>query len=115
MKRYWFLHVLRFVFFAALFLAVASFIVMGLWNWAVTPATGWHELGYWQAMGLLVLSKILFGGFHAHGARHWHWRHRMHERWANMTPEEREKFRRGMHARCGSFRQSGEELKTSQP
>jgi hypothetical protein len=30
-----------------------------------------------------------------------HWRGRMAERWAQMTPEEREKFREGMRARCG--------------
>ena len=84
--------------------AIAAFFVFGwivelLWNNVVAPTTGWHELTYWKAIGLLLLSKILFGGF---GGRGGHWRRRrMRERWESMTPEEREKFRAGMHWRCG--------------
>jgi hypothetical protein len=76
---------------------VFAFIVMSLWNWILPSATGWHPITYWQALGLLVLSKILFGGFRFGPP----WRRRMLERWAQMTPEEREKFREGMRARCG--------------
>lgn len=75
-----------------------GFIVMRLWNWILPPVTGWHPISYWQALGLLVLSKILFGGLRGHGA---HWRKRMLRRWADMTPEEREKFREAMRTRCG--------------
>jgi hypothetical protein len=32
-----------------------------------------------------------------------YWRQRMKERWEQLTPEEREKFRQGMRSRCGSF------------
>jgi hypothetical protein len=46
-----------------------------------------------------LLSKILFGGFHRHGGGRSRWRQRMKDRWENMTPEERDKFSRGM--RCG--------------
>jgi hypothetical protein len=105
MKRYWVTKVLKFAVFAALAVAVASFIVMQLWNWILPPVAGWHQITYWQALGLLVLSKILFGGFR--GAGRSHWRRRMMERWEQMTPEEREKFREGMRARCGEFRSSG--------
>jgi hypothetical protein len=93
---------MRFLKFAALAVvavAVFSFVVMALWNWIVPPVTGWHAITYWQALGLLILSKILFGGFR--GSGRWHWRHRMMEKWEKMTPEEREKFREGMRARCG--------------
>jgi len=45
------------------------------------------------------LSKILFGGFRGGPP----WRHRMMERWAQMTPEEREKFRAGMRGRCAPW------------
>jgi hypothetical protein len=77
-----------------------GFIVMSLWNVLMPPIFGWHTITFWQALGLLLLSKILFGGFHRHGGGGSnHWRQRMKERWENMSPEEREKLRKGM--RCG--------------
>ena len=96
-----FLRTLRFIAIALAFAAVLSFVVMRLWNWLMPGLFGLHELGYWQALGLLVLSKILFGGFRRPGPPHRHWRHRMWERWEKMTPEEREKFRQGAWGRCG--------------
>ena len=86
-------------------LAIAAFFVFGwvvelLWNAVLPPATGWHTITYWQALGLLVLCKILFGGFRGPAGR-WRSRRRMFERWEQMTPEEREKFREGMRSRCG--------------
>jgi hypothetical protein len=73
--------------------AVLGVVVMVLWN-AVVPAlfTGAHPIDYLHALGLLVLSRILFGGFRGHGG--WH-RRRHFARWQAMTPEEREKFMRG--------------------
>jgi len=53
---------------------------------------------FWQALGLLVLCRILFGGFAGHGAHRSSFRRRMAERWDGMTPEEREKFRQGMRS-----------------
>lgn len=83
--------------------AVLSFAVMSLWNWLMPALFGLHTISFWQALGLLVLSKILFGGFRGPRGPHMHWRGRMMERWAQMTPEEREKFREGMKVRCGPF------------
>ncbi len=103
MKTHWFLKVLKFALFAALFLAVFTFVVMRLWNWLVPAVFGWHVINYWQALGLLILSKILFGGFRGGPHRHWRWRRGMMERWEKMTPEEREKFRNSMRGRCGHF------------
>lgn len=94
---------LKFALFAVLFVTVFSFVVMRLWNWLVPPVFGWHVITFWQAVGLLVLSKILFGGFHGRPGRNMYWRRRMTERWEKMTPEEREQFRQGMRGRCGSF------------
>ena len=103
MKRHWVLRGLKFVLFAALCVTVFSFVVMRLWNWLMPALFGWHLINFWQALGILVLSKIIFGGFRGHPGRHLYWRRRMMERWAQMTPEERETFRQGMHGRCGSF------------
>lgn len=103
MRRHWFPRGLRFVFFAMLFLTVFTFVVMRLWNWLMPTLFGWHLITFWQALGLLILSKILFGGFRGGPHRRWQWRRRMMERWEQMTPEEREKFRNSVRGRCGHF------------
>ena len=79
--------------------------VLHLWNWLMPAAFGLHPITYWQALGLLGLSWLLFGGPRAwFGGHHGYWRHRMRERWDAMTPEERERFREGMAHRCGHRR-----------
>jgi hypothetical protein len=95
------LKIIKIALFVVVLAAVLGYLVQQLWNVLVPPIIGWHSITFWQALGLLVLSKILFGGFHRHagGGRRNHWRHRMNERWEQMTPEERQKFREGM--RCG--------------
>lgn len=109
MKRHWLLRGLKFLPFVILFLAVFTFVVMRLWNWLMPALFGWHVISYWQALGLLILSKILFGGFRGGPHRDWHWRRRMMERWEQMTPEEREKFRNSIRGRCGHFGDSAVE------
>ena len=88
-------------FLAGLVIAtLIGFLVRALWNWLMPPIFGLHAITFWQALGLLILAKILFGGFHRHspGRR---WKRDMRERWQNMTPEERERFREAMQNRCG--------------
>lgn len=82
-------------------IVVFGVVVMSLWNWLMPALFGWRLITFWQSLGLVVLSKILFGGFHGHGGRRTHWRRRMRERWEHMTPEQREKFREGMRGWCG--------------
>ena len=98
------LRILKFVLIAALFTLLFGAVVMKLWNWLTPTLFGWHPISFWQALGILILSKILFGGFRGRPGWGPHWRNRMMERWEQMTPEEREKFRQGMRGRCGSFR-----------
>lgn len=80
--------------------AIVGFVVMSLWNWLLPPLVGLHPVTFWQALGLFVLARILLGGFHGHGGHHHRWHRRMRERWEKMTPEERERFRKGMRP-CG--------------
>jgi len=94
---------LKVALFAIVLIAVLGFVVMSLWNSLMPPLFGLHLIHFWQAVGLLLLSKILFGGFRGGPGRHMYWRRRMRERWEQMTPEEREKFREGMQGRCGPF------------
>lgn len=83
-----------------------TFIVMTLWN-AILPAV-LHvgAITFWQALGILILCKLLFGGFHGGRGRGWgnkghQWRQRMSQKWESMTPEEREKFKQHLKDRCG--------------
>jgi len=84
-------------------------LVMLLWN-AVVPElfAGARSIDYLHALGLLVLSRLLFGGFRGHGG--WPgrgpWRHGA--RWSAMTPEEREQVRRNMPCSRGRGDASGD-------
>ncbi|MFL6200667.1 MAG: hypothetical protein ACJ76J_15945 [Thermoanaerobaculia bacterium] len=84
-----------------LFIALGGEVVKLLWNWLLPPLFGWREITFWQALGLLALCRILFGGFGLRGSGRSNFRRRMAERWERMTPEERERFRQGMRGRCG--------------
>jgi len=103
MRRNWAWRGLKFALFALAALAALSFVVMHLWNWLGPVLFGWRAITFWQAAGVLILSKILFGGFRGRPGHGMHWRRRMMERWEQMSPEEREKFREGMRGRCGPF------------
>ncbi|WP_050466165.1 hypothetical protein [Herbaspirillum chlorophenolicum] len=76
----------------ALCVVVLGGAVMLLWNLVVPPIfPGAAEIGFWRALGLLVLCRILFGGFR--GRHGWHEKkRRMRARWQAMTPEERERL-----------------------
>ena len=77
-----------------LFVYLGGEIVMLLWNRILPPLFGWRTVTFWQALGLLALCRILFGGWGGgSGGGKGRMRHRMRERWEKMTPEERERFR----------------------
>ena len=104
MRRNRFLHVLKVLVIVAVAVTVFSFVTMHLWNWLMPAVFGFHAISWTQAIGLLVLSKILFGGFGrgrgCHGGRRG-WKRDIAERWMEMTPEERERLRAGMRGRWG--------------
>jgi hypothetical protein len=87
----------------AAFVAIGGEVVRLLWNWLLPMLFGWRQITFWQAVGLLALCRILFGGVGARGSHRPHSRRRMRERWEKMTPEEREKFRDSFRGRCGPF------------
>lgn len=76
------------------FVFIGGKVVMLLWNWLLPPLFGWHMLTFWQALALLALCRILFGGLGGHGPRPRGWRFR--DRCRHMTSEERAKFRHAM-------------------
>lgn len=87
----------------AVVIAIGGQVVLHLWNWLLPPLFGWREITFWQAVGLLALCRILFGGFGARGSARSKLGRRLAERWEQMTPEEREKFRQSFRGRCGPF------------
>ena len=99
MRGRWFFRGLKIVVIVAVVLGIASFITMSLWNWLVPALFSGPLITYWQAIGLLVLSRLLLGGFHGRGGggRWKHGRGHMHARWKCMTPEERAQIRERLH------------------
>jgi hypothetical protein len=103
MRGNWPIKVLKILAIVIVAAAVLGFVVMSLWNRLMPQIFGLHAISYWQALGILILSKIFFTGFRGRPGGPGPWRRRMMEKWAQMTPEEREKFRAGMGNRCGGF------------
>jgi len=98
-----------FILIALLLVSLFSFIVMTLWNTILSPVLNISVINFWQALGILVLAKILFGGFPGgwRGRPRWGWnkemfekRKEMLEKWQTMTPEEREKFKQEWRSHC---------------
>lgn len=86
-----------------IFLGV-TWIVMALWNCILPEIIGVKSINFWQAMGILVLSKILFGGFHGkfgQGMRDMKQKHLRHKM-EGMSYEEKEKFKEVWRNRCES-------------
>ncbi len=94
----------------AFFITLFGFGTMYLWNWLVPDLFHGPIVSFCQAIGLVVLSKILFGGFHSgwRGRGHWghdrkQWKQWLKERIANMSPEQKEKFKNKCGAQYWAF------------
>ena len=114
MRKFWFVKVVLMV---AIGITVFSYLVMLLWNNLIPVLFHGPVITWFQALGLLVLSKILFHGFGG-WRRGGHWRERMQEKWASMTPDEKQKMRDQWRGRCGPWgdwkKESGGEAKPEQ-
>ncbi|MGZ4730781.1 MAG: hypothetical protein ACXVZH_01430 [Terriglobales bacterium] len=81
----------------AAFIFIGGEVVMQLWNWLLPGLFGWRHITFWQGLGLLLLSRILFGGL-GHGGPRGRRCHRDH-----LSPEERQKFRDILRTRWGGM------------
>ncbi|MBL0741315.1 hypothetical protein [Chryseolinea lacunae] len=99
--------VLKFVACVALgVLAVFLFgwVTMSLWNWLIPVLFAGPVITFWQAMGLLLLSKILFSGLggggkrgcHRHSAETYAWKEKFYNKFSSMSPEERAALKQKM-------------------
>lgn len=85
-------------------IAALTWVVMQLWNCLLPDLfLGVSPIGYWQALGVLALSRILFGGLRGSCPSHWHERR---ERWEKMTPEERAQLKSRFRSRWSACRSS---------
>ncbi len=104
MVQKWVTRILKVILGIFILVVVVGAVGLGieqLWNWLAPSLFGWRTITYWQAVGVLVLCRLLFGSWGGRGFHRGNFRRRMSERWERMTPEEREKFRQGMRHGCG--------------
>ena len=101
------LHIAKFLVMGIVFITVVGFVTMQLWNCLIPDLFHGPVITFWQALGLLLLGKLLFG-WHNH-QRSWggrwgrgDWKARMREKMANMTPEQQEKMKEHLRNRCRS-------------
>ena len=110
MKKHWIFMVPAAILGIALFTFLGGEAVMHLWNWLLPPLFGWGVLTFWQALGMLALCRILFGGW-GHGGgnkRNRRWKDKMEEGcYQKMTPEERENFRAAVKTKWGRGAEDG--------
>jgi hypothetical protein len=94
--------IIGFVILGIIGIFVFGSIVMLLWNALMPEIFNLRQITFWQALGLLLLAKIFFSGFRGgprgFGSR-WK-RDALKEGWANMTPEQQERFRQEWGRRC---------------
>ncbi len=93
-------HILGGLALAATLALVFGYFVMLLWNLVVPDVFGLMPLGYWQAVGLLALARMLTGGFgHPHGG---------HGRFRRPGNEDQEGRSRAWDNACGRFAGHGD-------
>jgi hypothetical protein len=105
MKKFWVGKVVGALIIVPIVFALVTLVVMSLWNNVLVAVLHVGLVSFWQAAGILLLSKILFGfgggrwknrGQHGFGGRR-----EMMEKWSTMTPEEKVKFKQEFRNRCG--------------
>ena len=92
------------------FALLIGWVVMWLWNAILPDLLGVNIITYWQAVGLLVLCRILFGGFGGRKGGGSNWGRgrkgggrtsaQFRQRWMQMSAEERARFKEEWRERC---------------
>lgn len=98
------LKIAGFIVLGAACVTALGFAVMLLWNWLVPELFNGPVITFWQALGLFILCKILFGGFMKDHEKKNNWKRRkweqMQARMEHLSPEEKEKLKSHFD-RCG--------------
>lgn len=89
--------ILKWTVMCILFVLLFGWVTMFLWNYLIPPLFNGPAINFWQALGLLLLSKILLSGFGGRGAHTgMRWKQRYYEKLSAMSPEDRERFKARM-------------------
>jgi len=91
--------ILKMVLLGILGISIVGLITQVLWNWLVPVLFAGPLITFWQALGLLLLSKILLWPLskrHSTGKSNY-WK----QKWSGMTDEEKALFRQKMKNKCG--------------
>ncbi|MCB0735448.1 MAG: hypothetical protein H6608_11970 [Flavobacteriales bacterium] len=105
MVGHWVAKVVKGIVLFVLFMGVFGFAFMYLWNALLPQLFGLPVISYWQGIGLIIISRALFGswgggGKHGGGHHRQHWKHNMRRKWAGMSEEERNEFREQWKNQC---------------
>ena len=119
-NKFWIRKVVKVLLIVPLAILAFGLVVMYLWNATLPAVINVSTINFWQALGILLLSKILFGGFRGGwGGRQHRWKNEIGRKLANMTPEEKEKFRQDWKNRCSGwgrpFQEESRFTRTSEP
>jgi hypothetical protein len=101
MKRYWFPKFIGILALATVSIFVFSFFVMYLWNETLPVLFHFPVIKLWQALDLLILSRLLFGGLRGPWSGRHQWKSGIQRKWMSMTSEEKQKFQEDWGNRCG--------------
>lgn len=90
---------LKFLLFILIMISVLPAVVMLIWNAVLPEVIGVNQINYWQALGILILSKILFGGFKP-GRRRNHKPNKFKEKFMGMDDKQKLAFKEEWRKRC---------------
>lgn len=90
--------VLKFLVFGVVMLGLLGLVTQQLWNWLIPQLFAGPVVTFWQALGLILLSKIFFWSFGkgGHSGHRPGWGYYWSQKWKGMSPEERERLKQKM-------------------
>jgi hypothetical protein len=92
------MRVRRFLFLGLLFIAAMGYLTMTLWNWLIPALFNGPEIYFAQALGLMLLGRLLVGGWgKGHGGCNHEpnsWKARMQAKFTGISEEEKEAFKK---------------------
>lgn len=107
----------KMVFLFAAFVVLTGFAVMLLWNTLLPGIFGTPQITWIQALGLLILARILIGGIGHSGFGGYtggRWRKRWESKMASMSPDERKKWKKEFGRSCWGRTSAEDEGQTEQ-
>ena len=116
MNKWWLLYGIKMGVMMLLWVALCAYVVEILWNELLPYIANFRPINYWQALGLLILSRLLFGGLRFGGFKSEHHKKHWKKKWENhlnkMSPEARERYKEKWAKKCGYWNEENNETTT---